>query len=317
MQALYLSDKLELRELPVPRAGSGQALVKVRMAGICNTDLELIKGYMGFRGVLGHEFVGVVEACETSSWIGERICGEINFGCGTCDYCLRGLSRHCPQRSVLGILNQNGAFAEYVVLPVGNLHLLPDGVSDHQAVFVEPLAAALEILEQVRVAPDDRLAVIGDGKLGLLICQVLRLTGGDVHLIGKHDSKMRLAREWGIATHAVDDLPGEKYDIVVDASGQAGGFQTALELLRPRGTLVLKSTYHGNLNFDAAPLVIDEITVVGSRCGPFPAAIRLLEKHLIDVESLIAATYPFENILQAVAKAGERQTLKVLVDFHA
>ncbi|MCH6560386.1 alcohol dehydrogenase catalytic domain-containing protein, partial [candidate division KSB1 bacterium] len=219
MQALYLKDSLALKEIPVPVFGENEALVKVKMAGICNTDLELVKGYMGFEGVLGHEFVGVVEKAANQEWVGKRICGEINFGCAECLYCRRGLSRHCPTRTVMGILNQNGAFAEYVVLPSRNLHEIPESIPNSSAVFVEPLAAALEILEQIKIEPNCDVAVMGDGKLGLLICQVLRLTGCRLKLIGKHPEKLALAQSWGISTLKVDEMEDRKYDLVVEASG--------------------------------------------------------------------------------------------------
>ncbi len=314
MKAVYLDTGLQLKEIPRPAPGSGEALVKVRLAGICNTDLELVKGYMGFHGVLGHEFVGVVEAADTSDWVGRRVCGEINFGCGACAACRRGLSRHCPNRTVLGILNQNGAFAEYTVLPEANLHSLPDGVSDRQAVFVEPLAAALEILEQIRVEPDFDVAVVGDGKLGLLITQVLRLSGCRLTLVGKHPHKLQLARGWGVRVCERDALPEEPFDVVVEASGSPTGFNTALSLVRPRGTLVLKSTYHGKLELDAAPIVIDELRIVGSRCGPFAAAIRVLERGLVSVEPLIEAVYPLAQALEAFEHGGQAHSLKILLD---
>jgi len=318
MKGLYLDNNaVQLKELSAPQPAAGEALVKVSMAGICNTDLELIKGYMGFQGVLGHEFVGVVEETDDAAWRGKRVCGEINFGCGGCDFCLRGLSRHCPQRTVLGIVKQNGAFADFVILPVANLHAVPDSVADRHAVFVEPLAAALEITEQVAVAPNHSVVIIGDGKLGLLIAQVLGLGGGDVHLVGKHEKNLRLAAQWGVTSHPVARLPQQKYDLAVEVSGSASGFQTALSLLKPRGTMILKSTYHGELQLNAAPIVIDEITIVGSRCGPFAPALRLLQRKLVAVEAFIDKVYPFEHALPALEHAARRGTLKVLLDFHA
>ncbi len=315
MRALYLKDSLALKEISVPACGEDEALVKVRMAGICNTDLELVKGYMGFEGVLGHEFVGVVEKAAEQKWLGKRVCSEINFGCGACRYCKRGLSRHCPKRSVLGILNQNGAFAEYVVLPIGNLQEVPESISNSSAVFIEPLAAALEILEQIKVKPNYEVAVIGDGKLGLLICQVLRLTGCKLKLIGKHERKLALAQSWGISTLGANEVEDGKYDIAVEASGSPKGFATAMQLLRPRGTLVLKSTYHGNLELNAAPIVIDEITIVGSRCGPFESAIRTLEKGLVKIDDLIEVTYPFSEAFEALEHAKQHGSLKIILDF--
>ncbi len=315
MQALYLKDSLALKEIPVPVFGENEALVKVKMAGICNTDLELVKGYMGFEGVLGHEFVGVVEKAANQEWVGKRICGEINFGCAECLYCRRGLSRHCPTRTVMGILNQNGAFAEYVVLPTRNLHEIPESILNSSAVFVEPLAAALEIVEQIKIEPNCDVAVMGDGKLGLLICQVLRLTGCRLKLIGKHPKKLVLAQSWSISTLKVDEMEDRKYDFVVEASGSPSGFARAMQLVRPRGTLVLKSTYHGSLELNAAPIVINEITVVGSRCGPFEPAIRALENNLVKVDDLIDQTYPFSQALQAFEHAKQRGSLKIILDF--
>ncbi|MFQ5769221.1 MAG: alcohol dehydrogenase catalytic domain-containing protein, partial [bacterium] len=268
MKALYLKNTLALQDIETPCPQKDEVLVKVSTAGICNTDLEIVKGYMGFEGVLGHEFVGIVEKAADSRWIGKRVCGEINYGCGNCKYCLSGLSRHCPNRRVLGILNQNGAFAEFVISPDKNLHEIPQTIPDTSAVFVEPLAAALEILEQVHIEPNQRVAIIGDGKLGLLICQVLKLTGCQLALIGKHSRKLALAKSWGIKTFELYQISDTKFDIVVEASGAPSGFATAMQLILPRGTIVLKSTYHGKIDLNAAPIVIDEINIVGSRCGP-------------------------------------------------
>lgn len=315
MRALYLSNALQLKEIPTPIPAPHEALVKVLMAGICNTDLELVKGYMGFKGVLGHEFVGVVERAGDLQWLGKRVCGEINFGCGSCDWCRRGMSRHCPQRTVLGILNQNGAFAEYVAVPLANLHEIPESIPDSAAVFVEPLAAACEILEQIQIQPEFKVAVLGDGKLGLLICQVLKLTGCRLRLIGRHSRKLALAESWGVAATQLEHLGNEKFDVVVEASGAAAGFAAALQLVRPRGTIVLKSTYHGELELNAAPIVIDEISIVGSRCGPFAAAIRLLKQNLVNVEALIDRVYPFDEALAAFGHAQKKGTLKILLRF--
>lgn len=316
MQALYLSERLELKDIPTPTAAVNDALVKVRMAGICNTDLEIVKGYMGFQGVLGHEFVGTVEECSEPNWVGKRVCGEINFGCGACYWCFRGMSRHCPRRTVLGILNQNGAFAEYVIVPIKNLHEVPAAIPDTSAVFVEPLAAALEILEQVQIQPEFNAAVIGDGKLGLLICQVLKLSGCRVSLIGRHPRKLALAESWGIMRAHQDQLPEQKFDLVVEASGAAAGFTTALQLVKPRGTIILKSTYHGKLELNPAPIVIDEVTIVGSRCGPFAAAIRILEKNLVSIEALIDKIYPFSEALTAFEHARQKGSLKILLKMN-
>ncbi len=316
MQALFFKDKIELKEIAVSIPQKDEALVKVSLAGICNTDVELVKGYMGFEGVLGHEFVGVVDKADRSEWIGKRVCGEINFGCGDCNLCLSGLSRHCPNRTVLGILNQNGAFADFVNLPIKNLLEIPESISDTAAVFIEPLAAALEILEQVHIKPNQQVAVIGDGKLGLLVCQTLKLTGCNLLLIGKHPRKLAFAESWGIKTSILEELPDVNFDIVVEASGNPAGFRSAMSVVRPRGIVVLKSTYHENLDLNAAPIVINEISIVGSRCGPFAAAIRILEQNLVDVESLIDEVYPFTQAVQAFEHAKQKGALKVILQIN-
>ena len=313
MKSIFLDANVHLKDIPIPEPSETQALVKISYAGICNTDLELIKGYMGYSGVLGHEFCGVVVDCAESHWVGKRVCGEINFGCGSCEYCNAGLSRHCPERTVLGILNQHGAFAEYTVIPIENLREIPDNVDDLSAVFVEPLAAALEINEQLHIEPANRVAVIGDGKLGLLICQVLRLTGCDLTLVGKHSSRFEMAAAWGVAGGPADKMQSRSFDIVVEASGSPSGFETAVKLLKPRGTLVLKSTYHGDLTFNAALLVIDEICLIGSRCGRFEPALQLLASDLVDVKSMIDKIYPLAEAEDALAKAEQRGTLKVIL----
>lgn len=317
MRSVFLSNgSIKQLDIPKPVASKAETLVKVTMAGICNTDLELVKGYMGFEGVPGHEFVGVVAEAQDSNLVGRRVCGEINFGCGDCDECLKGLQRHCPSRTVLGILNQNGAFADFVTIPETNLRFVPDSVTDRQAVFVEPVAAAMEILEQVHVEPNQQVAVVGDGKLGLLICQVLKLTGCELCLIGKHARKLEMAENWGVRALHKDLAGQQQFDLVVEASGSPSGFETALALLRPRGTLVLKSTYAGNLEFDAAPIVINEITLVGSRCGPFKPAIRTLSENRIDTEALIDGVFPFSEALPAFERAAQPGTLKIVLDLN-
>jgi alcohol dehydrogenase len=311
MNALVFDGKLKLeRDYSMPRAPQGESRVRVLRAGICNTDLEIIKGYMGFRGILGHEFVGVVEE---GAMKGARVVGEINAYDGTCPTCLRGDVTHCPNRTTLGIVNRDGALAEYLTLPTRNLHRVPDVVSDAHAVFVEPLAAACEITERVHIKPTDRVCVIGDGKLGLLCAQVLHLTGCDLLAVGRHDEKLMILRMRGIAT--TDDSASIRgaFDVVVDCTGQVSGFELARKLLRPRGTLVLKSTFHGAQEMPFAPIVIDEVSIVGSRCGPFEPALRLLEKDLIDVESLISAEYPIERGLEAFERAAARGMLKVQI----
>lgn len=316
MNVLWLEDKeLRLRtDLPVPRSPPGEGLVKVLRAGICNTDLELVKGYYPFTGVLGHEFVGVVES-GLEELIGKRVVGEINAACGECEACRKGLRSHCPERTVLGIVGRDGAFAEYLVLPIENLHLVPAQVSTDAATFVEPLAAALEIQQQVRVGADERVLVVGDGKLGQLIGQTLGLTGCDLLVVGRHPEKLehlsRLGVQTGVGERAVEE---GRFDMVVECTGNAGGFELARRALRPRGTLVLKSTYAGRLSVDTSALVVDEIAVIGSRCGPFAPALRLLAAGQVEVEPLISARYPLEEGTAAFAKAAEKGVLKVLLD---
>ncbi len=315
MKALVFDGTISLREVPKPEPAAGEALINVLIAGICKTDLELTLGYMDFRGIPGHEFVGVVEHSPVSELVGSRVVGEINAGCGKCSYCLRGLERHCPERTVLGILNRKGTMAEYLTLPVSNLLRVPDSLPNEKAVFTEPLAAAMEILEQVMIRPADRVLVIGDGKLGLLVSMALRLTGCDLLLTGKHRHKLELFARTGGAVCMLSDLvrSGERFDIVVEASGSPSGWDLAVNSVRPRGAIVLKSTYHGNLDFNPAPLVIDEITVVGSRCGLFGPALRVMDLGLVDPTPLVEATYPLDEAEKAFAKAGERGALKVLL----
>ncbi len=285
------------------------------MAGICKTDSEITKGYMGFRGVLGHEFVGTVTYSPDPAQIGLRVTGEINAGCGECSRCREGMERHCSYRTVLGILGRDGAFAEYLSLPVANLVPVPAGLSDDKAVFTEPVAAACEILEQVKIRPADRVLVIGDGKLGLLVCMVLRLTGCELRLVGKHPEKMAIFERMGGDAVLLDRLASDDrpYDVVVEASGNRTGWDLALSRLKPRGTLVLKSTYHNSFDFNPAPLVINEINVVGSRCGKFAPALRLMDLGLIDPTPLISETVPFDRIKEVFQRPATGGDLKILV----
>ena len=292
-----------------------EALVRVLLSGICNTDLEIARGYAGFKGTIGHEFVGVVEESSDRALVGRRVVGEINAGCGKCDLCRAGDSRHCPLRTVLGIVGRDGAHAEFLQLPIENLLPVPKNVPDEHAVFTEPLAAACGILERVSIAKSDRVAVIGDGKLGLLCAQVLALTGAPLVLIGKHSPKLRIAERRGIETASPAQAAkrNRQFDVVVEASGAAAGFGLALDLLRPRGQLVLKSTFHGKTELDAAHIVVDEISIVGSRCGRFTPALDLLKKAAIDVDSLITEEYPLSNGVHAMRRAAARGVLKVLL----
>lgn len=320
MRALVLDEELHfVEDYPTPSPAPGEALIRVRMAGICNTDIELMQGYMQFRGVLGHEFVGAVEhAPGAEAWEGQRVVGDINAACGVCATCRAGRHTHCPHRTTLGISGRDGALAEYLTLPVANLYTVPEGVPDEVAVFTEPLAAACEILEQVHVHPTDHVIVLGDGKLGLLCAQVLALTGCNLTVIGRHTEKLDILARMGIGTLRVErnimveGLP--LADIVVEATGQPDGYATARTLVRPRGTLVLKSTYHGALEADLTMAVVNEITLVGSRCGPIAAALRLLARGAVNVTPLIEARYPFDAMLTAFTHAGQRGALKVLVN---
>lgn len=298
---------------PAPSAGPGTAVVKVIWAGVCKTDLEICKGYMGFRGVLGHEFVGtVVEGSD--EWMGKRVVGEINFGCGACPECARGLQRHCPRRTVMGIVDADGAFAEKIEVPVENLHVVPDAISDEAAVFAEPLAAAFEILEQVHIHPGLECTVLGDGKLGLLVAQVLHLTGARVVAVGRHANNLSFLAKRGIATALVDSWSKKKADVVVDATGSAAGFDAAVAATRPRGTLILKSTVAEKLPMNLAPVVIQEIRVIGSRCGSFAPSLRALAAGSVDVTPLIGARVPLREAERALALAAKPGMLKVLLD---
>ena len=295
-----------------PQANDATALVRVHLAGVCATDLQIFQGYMGFQGVPGHEFVGEVSA-GPAALIGQRVVGEINFACGRCPLCAQGLGRHCPTRRVMGILHADGSFAEYVSVPVANLHPVPDSVADEAAVFTEPLAAACEILEQVHVQPGADVVVLGDGKLGLLCAQVLHNTGAQVCVVGKHPHKLRLLQQFGMPTAVLTDWQPRPADVVVEATGSTTGLQLAMTILRPRGTLVLKSTVATAHALSLAPLVINEITVIGSRCGRFPPALHALAYQRVAVALLIDRIYPLTQGLDAVAHAARPGTLKILL----
>ncbi len=310
-----------LCEVPTPGLSDGEALIRVLVAGICHTDQELTKGYMNFQGIPGHEFVGeVVEVSASASeaehkLIGKRVVGEINCGCGSCSLCLAGVEKHCQQRTVLGIAGRDGAFAEYLSLPSRNLHQVPDEVNNRNAVFTEPLAAALEILEQVKIQPDDSVLIIGDGKLGTLAARVIQLHGCDPIIVGGSDYKLDILKKWGLKTFRKSEYPDTAFDFVIEASGSPEGFDSAVASLKPRGTLIMKSTYAESLTFEATPLVIDEITIVGSRCGPFEPALKMLEQKLIPVEDLITKVYPFEEAESAFEHAAKPDALKILLQF--
>ncbi len=323
MQALLFDGQLQLANAhPEPILAPGEALIRPTLVGICNTDIEITRGYMGFRGVLGHEFVGVVQDCEDRAWVGRRVVGEINAACRRCAVCARGDESHCPERTTLGIDRRDGAMAELFSLPIACLHEVPASVPDQAAVFAEPLAAALEILEQSHVRPTDRVAVVGDGKLGLLCAQVLRLPGCEVVVIGRHPERWELLHQQGIATaderrrtkdeHNEASIRLSSFDIVVDCTGQPAGLSVARNLVRPRGRLVLKSTFAAESGLNLSKLVVDEVQLLGSRCGPFAPALRLLERDLITVQPLVAGQFPLDNGLSAFAAASHH--LKILLE---
>lgn len=316
MKALYFNGcNLELQERPIPENGEGESLVKVLLAGICRTDLEIMKGYMNFVGIPGHEFVGEVVKSANPKLVGKRVVGEINAGCGACDFCRHGMERHCSNRTVLGISGRDGAFAEYLTLPNSNLLEVPASVSNEKAVFVEPLAAALEILEQIHIPPASRVLIIGDGRLAVLISLVLRLTGCEFIVLAKHSNKVKLFEEIGARVSLLDDLRDTRgrFDFVVEASGSPSGWTLATEFVKPRGVIVLKSTYHGNLDFNAAILVINEISIIGSRCGQFLPALRLLASDFVDPTVLISDSLGLDEFSEAFSKAKTSGVFKVLI----
>ena len=315
MKALWLEDReLQLRDdLPIPRTSANEALIRVLQAGVCNTDLELVEGYYSFSGILGHEFVGLVEE-GPSKLVGQRVVGEINTCCGDCASCRRGMSTHCENRTVLGIAGHDGAFAEYLTLPFENLHLVPEEVTTDAATFTEPLAAAIQIQKQISIGPDDRVLVVGNGKLGQLIAQTLALTGCHLEIAGRRPNHARQLSDRGIETRLAEQVSPASYDIAIECTGNPTGFDLALEALHARGTLVMKSTYAGRLELDASRLVVREIAVVGSRCGPFAPALHLLTEGSIDVESLIEARYPLQQGLAAFEHAARPGALKVVIE---
>jgi len=298
------------RDHPAPVRTAGEALVRVAVAGICRTDLEITRGYLGFRGTPGHEWVGHVVEADDPALIGARVVGEINLACGNCEMCAAGLGRHCPRRRVLGIVDADGAFADLIIVPAANLRRVPESVSDREAVFTEPLAAAFEILDQVPSVSGARAIVLGDGKLGVLVAQVLAGAGADVLLAGHHPAKLARAQALGVAT----DAPSPGADVVVDATGAPDGLARALMLVRPRGTIVLKTTVAAEHRLDLAPAVINEVTIVGSRCGRFAPALEALAAGRISVAPLVDAVYPLEDAMAAFAHAARPGTFKVLVD---
>ncbi len=317
MTGLYLQDgHLSLRhDLEIPTPEKNEALIRVLLAGICATDLELVKGYAGgHNGVLGHEFVGVVEGCAIEEWVGRRVVGSINLGCGVCEFCEHEGPEHCQKRIVMGISEKDGVFAHYVTLPIANLVLVPDNVTNEQAVFTEPLAAAVRLTEQVSFQKESRIAVIGPGRLGMLIAQVLMLHGAFVTVYGRSEASLELPHQWGFQTDLVAGAPENEYEIVVEATGNTAGLTTALQMVRPLGTLMLKSTFAERSEVDLTKIVVDEITLIGSRCGPFQKAMHLLEKQLIPVTDLIDGRYPLHQGLEAIEHAGQKGIRKILLE---
>jgi threonine dehydrogenase-like Zn-dependent dehydrogenase len=305
MHALWLEDnKISIRDIPQPRKPD-EALIKIRLAGICSTDLELVKGYYPYTGVIGHEFVGEVVEADDPSWIGQR---------GQCEQCLQGRPTHCEQRTVLGIVHRDGTFAEYTELPLVNLHRVPRPISDEMAVFTEPLAAALEIQEQIQIKPTDRVLLIGAGRLGQLIAQTLVLTGCDLQVVARHEKQQTLLKRRGIRIISEESVQPWRWDIVVEATGSPSGFALARRAIRPRGTMVLKSTYKGEMSVNFSSIVVDEIHLVGSRCGPFDPALRLMESRQVDPTVLVAEKYSLKDALKAFERAAEPGMLKVLVE---
>lgn len=312
MKALYFDGTKMVFDKSYPTPESNESLVKVNLAGICGTDLEIMRGYMKYRGVLGHEFVGTVVQSENKELIGKRVVGEINAGCKKCDSCLKGMERHCPNRTVLGILNRDGAFAEFLTLPNDNLHVIPDSITDSQAVFVEPLAAAFEILEQIQLKSSWKVAVVGDGRLAQLILQVLKLNCPNVTCFAHHEEKLKSAKRLGIKIKVEAD-DKTSFDLVVEATGSNSGFSDSMSIVKPRGTIILKSTIASRENLDLTPAVVNEVTLVGSRCGLFKPAIDALATNIISVNDMIDSTFSLEDFSKAIEHARKPDTLKVFL----
>ncbi|AFS82012.1 MDR/zinc-dependent alcohol dehydrogenase-like family protein [Candidatus Nitrosopumilus sediminis] len=314
MKATCFDGKNMRYEENYPEPNTGEVIVRVNLAGICGTDLEILDGYMTYDGILGHEFVGTVEKADNFDLIGKRVVGEINAGCGACESCQKGMDRHCPNRTVLGILKRDGAFAEFLSLPEKNLHVIPDNITDEQAVFVEPLAAAFEIKEQVSLQPQWRVAVVGDGRLAQLIIRVLKLTCPNITCFGKHKNKLESLINIGVKIKiGIEKSDEQSFDLVVEATGSNSGFADTMKLIKPRGTVILKSTIASRENLDLTPTIINEITLIGSRCGLFKPAIDALATGVVSVDSMIDSTYPLEKFSEAIEHAKKPDTLKVFL----
>ena len=314
MKATFFDGKKMIFDKNYPNPKFDETLVRVSLAGICGTDLEILDGYMKYDGILGHEFVGIIEKSTNSNMIGKRVVGEINAGCGKCDFCINGMERHCPSRTVLGILKRNGAFAEFLSLPEKNLHIIPDSISDEQAVFIEPLAAAFEINEQVSLQPEWNVAVVGDGRLAQLIIQVIKLTCSNITCFGKHENKLEGLVQSGIKIKlGIESTDEQLFDLVIEATGSNSGFTDTMKLVKPRGTVVLKSTIASRENLDLTPTIINEITLIGSRCGLFKPAIDALATGKISVDSMIDSIFSLEKFEDAIIYAKKSDTLKVFL----
>lgn len=317
MKSLYFDKQnLVIKDIDIPVYGKGEVLIRVLMAGICKTDLEIVKGYMGFKGVLGHEFVGEVVNAENKGLIGKRVVGEINCPCYSCPFCLKKMTHHCPNRTVLGICNRDGVFAEYTTLPEKNLHIVPDNMLDEVAVFTEPVAAGFRILEQVRFNHEDLVIVLGDGRMGQIIAQIIKPFVKKLVCVGKHKDKLILLQKLGIETCLFGDCQVRNVDVVVDATGNPEAQTFALDILRPQGTLIIKSTTEKPNVISLSKVVVDEITIIGSRCGPFKPALKALAEKKIEVEYMISHIFPFEDIIKAIEIAQNKDCLKFLVDFR-
>jgi len=314
MKATYFNGIKMIFDKNYPEPKSDEALVRVRLAGICGTDLEILQGYMKYDGILGHEFVGIVEKSHNTALIGKRVVGEINAGCDKCDFCKKGMQRHCPNRTVLGILKRDGAFAEFLSLPEKNLHVIPDSITDEQAVFIEPLAAAFEIKEQISLKSHWNVAVVGDGRLGHLIVQVLKLSCPNITCFGRHKNKLQNLINSGIKIKiGIEPSDKQSFDLVVEATGSNSGFLDTMKLIKPRGMVVLKSTIASRENLDLTPTVVNEITLVGSRCGLFKPAIDALVTGIVSVDFMINSTFPLEKFSEAIECAKKPDTLKVFL----
>lgn len=315
MTAVLYDENLRVVKVPKPKRKENEVLIKVVMAGLCNTDIEITRGYIpGFNGIIGHEFVGIIEEADEPELSGKRCTAEINCGCGICEFCMEGLNRHCPNRTVLGIISRNGCFAEYVCVPRENVILIPDSIPDNRALFIEPLAAALEIIDQVSLSEKSTVLLLGDGKLGLLIAHVLAATGCSLTIVGKHAEKLKhLTNNQYVTSVLLNDFIDSQFDIVVEATGNNSSFERAIKNCKPRGIVVLKSTYAGNLQFNLSPVVVNEITLIGSRCGKFSNAIDFLINHSTQLENMISAEIALKDALQAFKYSESHDVLKIIL----